>query len=225
MIVSVHLPKTAGTSFAATLERNFGAAYLRDYADVPINTPKYERHKSALQNCLSNAEKDFQGIECVHGHFLPLKYLHLADTRDITFVTWLRNPVERVLSHFHFWQQSFDPNNAPSLHRKMMEEKWSLERFCLGPEIRDLYFQFLYAFPLEYFSFIGITEFYDEDFALFVSQFLDSSFEPEKLNVRDTSASGYKISQALRSEVEQYHAKDMALYQRALEIRQTRRFA
>ena len=222
LIISVHLPKTAGTSFAATLERNFGTALLRDYADIPINTQQYERNKLALQSCLSNAENDFQDIKCIHGHFLPIKYLLLSDRRHITFVTWLRSPVERVLSHYHFWQRSFNPENAPPLQRKMMEEKWSLERFCLGPEVRNLYFQFLYGFPLEYFSFIGITEFYDDDFAFFVSHFMDSYLEPERLNVGKTVAD-YQISESLRNEIEQHHSKDMNLYQRALEIRLTLR--
>jgi len=224
MIVSVHLPKTAGTSFAATLERSFGSALLRDYADLPINTPQYERNRFALQQCLLNAEKDFQRIKCVHGHFLPVKYLLLSSRCEITFVTWLRSPVERVLSHYHFWQRSFNPlTNSPPLHRKMMEEKWSLERFCLGPEVRNLYSQFLYGFPLEYFSFIGITEFYDEDFAFFMNYFMDSSIEPERLNVGSASANGYQISESLRNDIEQYHSKDMSLYHRALEIRLTSR--
>ena len=42
-----------------------------------------------------------------------------------------------------------------------MEKGWSLERFCLGPEVRNIYSQFLYGFLLEYFSFIGTTEFYE----------------------------------------------------------------
>ncbi len=223
MIVSLHLPKTAGSSFLATLERSFGAALLPDYADIPMNTPLYERNKSALQNCLSNAENAFQGIKCIHGHFLPLKYLLLSDKRHVTFVTWLRNPVERLLSHYHYWQRTFNPETAPPLHRKFMEEKWSLERFCLGPEVRNMYFQFLYGFPLEYFSFIGITEFYDDDFAFFVSHFMDSSLEPERLNVGKSAAEAYKISESLRNDVEQYHSKDMELYRRALEMRLRRR--
>ena len=223
MIVSVHLPKTAGTSFAATLERNFGTALLWDYADLPLNTPLYKRNKSALENCLSNAQRDFSGVKCIHGHFLPVKYLLLADRRPITFITWLRNPVERVLSHYHFWQRGSDPESAPPLHRKMIEEKWSLERFSLGPEVRNLYSQFLYGFPLEYFSFIGITEFYEEDFSFFVSHFMGSSLQPERLNVGSTAADGYQIAESLRNDIEQYHSKDMDLYRRALEMRLTRR--
>jgi hypothetical protein len=41
-IISVHVPKTAGTSFAVWLESVFGSGQLvRDYADRPIG-PKSE---------------------------------------------------------------------------------------------------------------------------------------------------------------------------------------
>jgi hypothetical protein len=222
LIVSVHLPKTAGTSFAATLKQHFGASLLLDYADLPLNTPQYERNKAALQNCLSNAEKDFPSIRCIHGHFLPVKYLLLSERRDVSFITWLRNPVERVLSHYHFWIGSFNPENAPSLHKRMIAEEWSLERFCLGPELRDLYLQFLYGFPLEYFSFIGIMEHYADDLTFFAERFMDASVSPMRINVGSVAGNGYQISESLRNEIEDFHSKDMGLYQRAMEMRQTR---
>lgn len=222
LFISVHLPKTAGTSFATALEYHFGDSLLLDYADIPINTPRHDRNKAAIRNSLSNAEYDFQGIKCIHGHFLPLKYLLLSDRLDALFITWMRNPIERVVSHFYFWQRNFNPETALPLHRKMMAENWSLERFCLGPEVRNLYFQFLYGFPLEYFSFIGITEHYNDDFAFFAKNFMASSIEPERLNVGNGAGDGYKISESLRKEISQFHAKDMHLYQRALEMRLTR---
>lgn len=222
MIISVHLPKTAGTSFAAALEHHFGAKLLRDYVDLPINTPQYDRNRKALQNSLCNAEKELRDTECIHGHFLPVKYLLLSNKRKISFVTWMRNPVERVLSHYHFWKRSFSPETAPPLHKRVIEEKWSLERFCLGAELKNIYFQFLYGFPLEYFSFVGISEFYDDDFAFFAEHYLESFIEPKKLNVGN-EVGGHQIEESLRNEIEQFHSKDMELYQRALENRLTRR--
>lgn len=223
MIISLHLPKTAGTSFAAALEQRFGTKLLKDYADLPINTPEYERNKAALQASLCNAENDFPGIECIHGHFLPIKYLLLANKRAVRFVTWMRNPVERVLSHYFFWKSSYDPKTAPRLHRKVIEDDWSIERFCLGPEVRDLYWQFLWGFPIEHFDFIGFTEFYANDLEYFTRYYLQTPIEPIRLNVGDKGEGGYQIDVSLRKQIESFHARDMDLYQRALEKRLTRR--
>lgn len=104
----------------------------------------------------------------------------------------------------------------------MIDEKWSLERFCLAPEVRNLYSQFLWGFPLEYFAFIGITEFFHEDFAGFARRFMESGMEPERLNIGNPAGDGYKIPDSLRGDIERFHAKDMDLYHRALEKRRTR---
>jgi len=222
VIISLHLPKTAGTSFSADLEEHFGTGYLKDYADLPINTPTYERNRAALQASLSNAEQGFEGIGCIHGHFLPLKYLLLATKRQVTFVTWMRHPVERVLSHYFYWKRIYDPTTAPGLHRKVIEEDWSVERFCLGPEVKNLYGQFLWGFPLENFDFIGITEFYEDDHAYFAQRYLQRPIEPRKLNVGEKGEGDYPVEASFRKEIESFHAGDMEMYQWALERRRKR---
>ena len=218
LLVSVHLPKTACSSFAATLEEIYGCKLLKDYSDLPINTPMYDRNKAALQASLYNVEKDFRDVECIHGHFLPIKYVLFSNKQETTFVTWMRNPVERVLSHYFFWKRTFDPKASPPLHRKVIEEDWSLERFCLSSELKDLYSQFMYGFPLEMFSFVGITEFYDDDFEFFSRHYLNSFVKPKKLNVGNEGR-GYCIEESLRNEIEKFNSNDMRLYHRALENR------
>jgi hypothetical protein len=221
----LHLPKTAGTSFSTTLKEHFGNKFLKDYNDLPVNTPEYERNKTALHACLCNAENNFSDIECIHGHFLPIKYLLFSTKREVSFITWMRNPVDRVLSHYYYWKRSYNPEIAPRLQRRVIEDNWSIERFCLGPEVRNLYRQFLWGFPLQYFNFIGVTEFYEDDLEYFAQNYLNVSVEPKKINVGDKGNAGYQIGSPLRSQIEAFHAADMELYQKALEKRQTRRFS
>lgn len=221
MIISLHLPKTAGTSFAAALEEQFGNRLLRDYADIPINTPKVDRHRAAMEAGLRLSPADFAAVDCIHGHFLPVKYLLLADTRRVRFVTWLRNLVERVISHYGFWRRHYDPATAAPLHRRVVEEDWSLERFCLGPELRNLYGQFLWGFPVENFEFIGLTEYYDDDVSAFGQQMLGAAIEPVRLNAKDERSGAESIDSSFRNSIEQHHAKDMDFYRWALSRRGT----
>ncbi len=217
MIVSLHLPKTAGTSFVNALETHFGSALLRDYSDLPINMPQYERNKAALLASIHNGEADtFTGIECIHGHFLPLKYLLLSLKKDIRFITWMRDPVERMLSHYYFWRKSYDPEKSAPLHKRVIEEDWSLERFCLGSELKNVYCQFLWGFPLECFDFIGITEFYNEDLAFFSREYLGANLDDHRENVGDKQGGKYQIDEIFRRQIEQCHGGDMMLYKRAL---------
>jgi len=223
MIISVHLPKTAGKSFQAALETRFGDSLLEDYGSFPINTPRYERQRAALEASLSSAEADLAGVECIHGHFLPVKYLLLATRRDLTFVTWVRDPIQRLLSHYHYWRKTDQPGTAPPLRRKMLEEDWSVKRFCLGDEMRNTYAQFLWAFPIENFDFIGVTEYYEEDLAYFAERFLGVPVEPQRVNVGAAQGKEYELDAELRRQIEAFHERDIELYQRALEKRQARR--
>ncbi|SBV37060.1 conserved hypothetical protein [uncultured Stenotrophomonas sp.] len=220
MIVSLHLPKTAGTSFGAALERHFGAALLRDYADLPLHVEPAVRNAAALRASLAQADLDAPPPACIHGHFLPVKYLLHAQRHGARFVTWMRHPVERLLSHYFFWQRTPPSSPAQRLHCRMHEEGWSLETFCLAPELQDAYSQFLWAFPLEYFDFIGITEHYDADFALFSRRYLGSEAAPARMNAAPASGQGrHQLDPALRRRIEAFHARDLALYGRALQLR------
>ena len=219
MIISVHLPRTAGTNFGKVLTTHFRSRLLRDYSDLPINTPQSERNRAALQASLRNEESDFPDVECIHGHFLPIKYLLLVHKRRVKFVTWMRNPVERVISNYYYWKKTYTPRSTP-LHRRVVEEEWSIERFCLGPEVRNLYWQILWGFPLDYFDFIGITEFYEDDIAYFGQHYLGAYTKAKRLNVRTNSA--YQIDRSFRNEIEEFHDRDMDLYRKALAERLTR---
>lgn len=220
-LVSLHLPKTAGTSFGKSLQVFFGDAYLRDYEDGGISKPPHERNKSALLRSVKIAKRGLGKVGCVHGHFLPVKYLLLGDKENLRFVTWMRDPVERVMSHYNFWQKRYNPRTAAPHHKQVIEEKWTLEQFCLSPKFRNIYAQYLWAFPLEYFDFVGITEHYEEDFAHFAKRYLAGSVESQKLNAT-TKTAACLIDDSLRRRIESYHERDIALYTRALELRRNR---
>lgn len=151
---------------------------------------------------------------------LPIKYLLLANKQGVKFLTRMRNPAERVLSHYFFWRKTYDPKRSPILQRRAIEENWSIVRLRMGPELRNMYWQFLWAFPLEYFDFIGVTEFHKDDFGCFSRHYLSSPIELTRLNVSDTT---YKIGKSLRREIEECHSRDIELYQGTLEMRLRRR--
>jgi hypothetical protein len=169
MLISVHLPKTAGSSFLAALECHFGERLLEDFADRPLHTSAFRRNFHAVQAYLRNAlpRSDLEAVECIHGHFLPLKYVSLQTASSKKYVVWMRDPIERQASHYFYWIRNYNPQRAGELHRRVVEEEWSLERFCLGPEMRNIYSKFLWGFSLSRFDFIGITEFYETEIEQF----------------------------------------------------------
>ena len=220
MIISVHMPKSAGTSFMKSLEEVYGDHLLKDY-DTPLRKAAYERNLSALRGSMEIADKGLPGIECVHGHFLPVKYLLYKERNPVRFITWLRDPVDRMISHYYYWKERY----KPGISDLFIDKDATLEEFCLHPHFQNLYSQFLWAFPLENFEFIGITEHYDDDFSYFSQKYLSKTLPAKKMNVRrseNRDISKYSIDSELLAKIEAFHSKDIELYQRALAKREER---
>lgn len=227
LIISIHMPKTAGVSFRATLEEHFGEGFSHDYADFPLNQPPQTRYESAIKAGEAVNRSDFSSISCIHGHFLPVKYLELANGRDCKFVTWLREPLARLVSHYHYWYRTYDESSlsTAALHRRVVEESWSLEDFCLSKELRNVYTQFLSGFPMDKLDFIGITEHYEQDLRHFSEHYLCEKVTAKMLNRRSDSAVKVpeeQLSTDFWETVSVFHSEDIALYNMALARRSER---
>ena len=235
MLISVHLPKTAGTSFEHSLRRHFGAQLERRYADKPLHHHPLRRNLRAAREGLCGRHREEASPACIHGHFLPLSYRHLARRADVRFVTWLREPIDRLLSHYHYWRRAADSDARDTLQdpmqdkvqRRMREENWSFEQFAQRRELRNVYRAFLWGFPVERFDFIGITEHYASDLREFGQRFLDRDLRPAEENRNPAhragaAGEGYSIDRGLRERLERVHARDLSLYRFALELRERR---
>jgi hypothetical protein len=213
-LISLHMPKAAGTSFQRVLAQAYGEGLRLDYTDLPVNTARPQREWAALRTGL---RLRLQGglppaVDCVHGHFLPLKYRFLPSRQSPVFVTWLREPVERLISHYHYWMRAGQGAELPALHRRVVQEQWTLERFCLAVELRNLYHQLLFAFPLRRLAFVGIVERAEADFERFSHRYLggkEGGLPRENVGFAGESSLG---GGTLRRRIEAFHQKDMALY-------------
>jgi len=182
--------------------------------DFPLNRSRPRRNAKALLDFFYNGLRPGRLAPCVHGHFMPLKYRGL---RDACFVTWMRDPVERLGSHYHYWRRHFNPRKSPPLHCRVVQEDWSFERFCFSPQMRNVYTQFLWGFDVERFAFIGITESYRRETRAFSNRFLGTHFEARHSNPNPSKKTlTYFPDPGFRREVEEFHRKDMQLYQHAV---------
>jgi hypothetical protein len=89
MIIFLHIPKTAGTSFHFILENSFGASYCHT---------NHTKGKIFTQADLDFAKRVFPNLQAVAGHNLiaPLS-LKVVNPFHMTF---LREPLSRALSHY-----------------------------------------------------------------------------------------------------------------------------
>lgn len=94
---------------------------------------------------------------------MAAKYLPLGIRG--AFCAFFREPVDRVISQYRYWQRKPDPKNA--MWAKFDAESMSLIRFGSMPRQRRLYRLFTSGLPMERFSFVGITEEYETSLRLF----------------------------------------------------------
>ncbi len=107
MFVSLHIGKTAGITFKYILRRNFGDKLLGIYS------PTIREHlgdERVIPSVKPINEDEFCGIldhysdvECVSSHYIafPNRFKHFK------VMTFLRNPVERVISHFFSFRRKY----------------------------------------------------------------------------------------------------------------------
>ena len=88
-------------------------------------------HYPELDNQGIDSIQISEGKRCVHGHLIWDRHEELHKGADL--VTWLRNPVERILSFYNHILSNPDPNNE--FHKRVNKEKPSiteLEKYFLS---------------------------------------------------------------------------------------------
>lgn len=94
-IIFLHIPKTAGSSLNALLQRNVPVP--RIYTIHATTDADRERSVAAL--CAMSDERK-RRIRLVHGH-IPYGY-HRCLPQDVRYMTVLREPVDRIISTYYY---------------------------------------------------------------------------------------------------------------------------
>ncbi|HZV08831.1 MAG TPA: hypothetical protein VFF94_03700, partial [Novosphingobium sp.] len=165
-LISLHVPKCAGSSLRAALAAAYAGAgegaFWADYADRPGNPASAFQLDPAGYHAAMAGWAPPVGARAVHGHFHPGKYRrHGAGALKAVF---LRHPVSRLISHYRFWQAL--PRHGHLLHDYMLDTGLDMEGFARLPLQRHFYTGlYLRDVDMGWFDFIGLQEHYAGDVA------------------------------------------------------------
>jgi hypothetical protein len=137
-IIFIHVPKTAGTAVARLFEKTYPGRLLYDYGTERDMTEA--RTPSPL--ALYNRESIRTHFRMIYGHFHHIKYAELF--YDADFLSLVRDPVSRAVSHYYHLARYNDPAPHPIAERVKSGNLDIVELHRSQPPLRNvlgLYFE------------------------------------------------------------------------------------
>lgn len=216
IIIFPHIPKTGGVSLRVQIEQGIaGNRLLDDIEDFPLIINDDNQQKSNKESF----DDENNSIDIVYGHFKADKYKFIEQTREVKLICFLRDPVERTISHYYHWKKIIDqkiPVNQifdPYLFKLMQSGNLSLVEFSNSDSIKKFYESYLGKQKITDFSFIGITEEFEKS-VFMINEKIGTKFIYRKENVNnlknfDEINSCY--DELVSSNEENYHYYNLAL--------------
>jgi hypothetical protein len=220
LIISVHIPKTGGTAFSEIIKLIANRILYLDYGnDIFSATALYRCGQQIEEPFESITEELLLGRSAIHGHFHIRKYLERFPRAS--YITWLRDPVERLASHYFFWQREPYERGfmTDPLCNRVISENMSFLEFAELDEVRNRQHLFLKPVGPGYCDFVGITEEYDRSIKLFQRLFCpEIDITPQLQNQNpDRPAGGYNIESGVREKILALNELDLKTYQGGLD--------
>lgn len=229
LMAFIHIPKTGG----GTLKGIFAGAYSQRGV---VNAGNYPRNRARTEREL--AKKSGTESRVMIGH-VPLSVLRRHLPADTAYLTLLREPVERVLSHYYRHAHRPDPDAHPPASRgggrrlaaQSLEQALEDQRL---PELRNLATRFLCDAEspldelsesaleeakrnLEGFAFVGLQERFDESSVMLARQLGFTIEGHEHRHVSRERPTAASVSAGDRELIESANDLDIELYRWAAE--------
>lgn len=134
-LLSIHIPKTAGQTFRYFLEQAYGKGQV-----LHVNQGWLSRNKTTISALHPDRYK------VLHGHLPYRHYLTPYNLSGVRVVTFLRDPVERVLSNFHYYQRKKEERRNAG---KSVRHYYDLETYIELEERQNVMTRFLEGIELE----------------------------------------------------------------------------
>ena len=223
-LIFLHLPKCAGTTLNRIIEWEYDP--MRVFSIDPV------LHLWSFQKLNRWSPKRLETMQVFKGH-MPLG-IHKRLAQPSTYITFLRDPVERVMSGYYFMRNyRFHPHHH-------WVSKLTLEEFVQVSPNHNVQCKYISGRPFvgdfhagdcdeevlaaakenlnRYFSLVGITERFDEGLAILKIMYGWHISKYAKFNVTKTRQAKKNLPAATVELIAERNKYDMALYEYALPI-------
>jgi lipopolysaccharide transport system ATP-binding protein len=216
-LVSIHIPKTAGTTFRTILQQQYSAERV---ARLDIN----QRGKIKLNREIILHNTLPESVKVIHGHFTYgdlMKRFNVSE--EIPVVTWLRHPVTRVYSAYAYYRDILASGSRQPVPRyvETIMKGGSLMEFAIHDWSRNRMSYYLDGIELDRLLFVGLQEYFAEDVGA-LSSLLGWKLPVETSLLNSTITPREPLSGEVFTIIAELNKADMKLYERALALRNAR---
>lgn len=218
--ILLHIPKTAGTSLTEELS-NYMAPYRNIFVDYEdLDTPFVQRLSDSVDRFIADLRhKDYRSCS---GHLTYDLVARIQLARpEARVVTFLRNPVDRVISDYRYQCSAMHPGSEafreafPRIEtyvdskvsqNKMAHMIWGSDAFPTTEE--------LIAHAGRQFTFIGLVEMYSLSFSCMLEAMGHPGVQPQAhaRKTPDTAETKVAVTPELRDHIASQNLLDQALY-------------
>ena len=222
----LHIPKCAGSTLSfEIIKKQFKPGEFIFFYD--------QGYPVVVDRLKGMSKYEQKKIECIAGHFFFGIHRYYT-ARPTTYITILRDPIERVISHYYFVLHS----NTHYLHKAVTENNLTLKEFVankLSSEFNNGQTRLLAGLEwnvpfgecnselldkakenLEtHFTAVGLTERFDEFLRLLNHKLGWKTHFPKKQNVGQNRKKREDIDSDTIAVIERYNQLDMELYRYA----------
>lgn len=227
-LLFLHIPKAGGSTLNSILEKHFDLESI-----FRINGVRPQESIDEFRN-LPEAKK--KKVKFINGH-MPFG-IHDFLPNQSTYITMLRHPVERIISHYYYVKRRPDHY----LHERVMSHNMSLKDYVnsgISLELENYQTRMLSSIGAkksdenrssthmlkiakrnlsENFAMVGLTEKFDETLILLKNRCGFKNIFYFKKNVTNNRLTKQGLSKDIIQAIEQKNLLDMELYQYAESI-------
>jgi hypothetical protein len=212
-LISLHIPKTAGTSFRNILKNVYGD---EEVVRFDINVNGVVRLNEELYDSRKLPE-----VKAIHGHF----YIGMLESlfelpENYKLITWVRDPVKRVISNYYYLESRLREilNEEKKILNILSKLQRTLIEFARAEINRNRQTKFLSGRDPEEFDFVGIVEHFDAEIPRLASV-MGWKDIPASIYHNKTPEIKPEISTDILEEIAKLNAEDIKLYQKAVLVR------
>ena len=204
-LISIHIPKTAGQTFLQLFKLAYGEEEI-----LHVNKGWLKRKQQNIENL------NPPYYQVLHGHLPYRSFLAHYHHPEAKFITFMRDPVERVLSNFRYYRKM---KAARLKTGKTIRHHYDLETFIELKKRQNVMARFLDGLELTDLFFLGLQEQFGQDVRLLSNKLSwelpEAAFQIKKNPTPPTD----ETDKAIRQRIAALNQADIQLYNRAVALK------